>query len=50
MASKNSSNKNGAAEKPRVSASQKKLRLQQTIMAVMGIILVVAMIAAAVMQ
>jgi hypothetical protein len=47
MASKNSSDNKGGAAKPRVSAQQKKLRLQQVVMAVLGTILVVAMIAAA---
>ena len=50
MASKKSSSKTVGVEKPRFSGQQKKLRLQQVFMAIFGIILVVAMIAAAVIR
>lgn len=50
MVSKNSSNKVGGVKKSRVSAKQRKLRLQQWVMGILGIILVVAMIAAAVIR
>lgn len=50
MASKNTSSKNGGVEKHYVSAQQRKLRRQQVFMAVLGVILAVAMVAAAVIH
>jgi hypothetical protein len=41
---------NGGAKKPRISAQQKKIRLQQIIMAVIGIVVILAMILALVMS
>lgn len=50
MQKKVQSNSNGKATKPRVSAFQRKLRRQQIGMAVVGILLVVVMVLALVMN
>lgn len=50
MQKKNQSNSNGKAGKPRISAYQRKIRRQQIGMAVVGIILVLAMVLALVMN
>jgi hypothetical protein len=44
MASASKKSKKGAAEKPRISATQRKIRLQQVGMAIFAMILVIAMI------
>lgn len=41
---------NGGPKKPRVSAQQKKIRLQQIVMAVIGIVVILAMVLALVMS
>jgi predicted nucleic acid-binding Zn ribbon protein len=49
MAKKNG-NKNGSENKTRLSSTQKKLRRQQIFMAIVGIILVISMVLALVMN
>ncbi|KAF0111336.1 MAG: Uncharacterized protein FD147_943 [Chloroflexi bacterium] len=47
---KNAQKKNGRENKPRVSAQQKKLRRQQVFMAVVGSVIILAMVLALVMN
>lgn len=50
MASSAKSNKKDGAEKPRISATQKKIRQQQLGMAILAVIMAVAMILALVVR
>lgn len=45
-----STKKNDGTKKPRTSAQQKKIRLQQIVMAVIGIVVILAMVLALVMN
>lgn len=47
---KTSKSKQGSENKPRMSSTQKKLRRQQIFMAIVGIILVISMVLALVMN